>query len=195
MKTTIEFLIIFLVLNICTGLISAQVNEWPTLKQYDENHVDQVALPLGGIGTGTVSLGGRGNLLDWEIMNRPAKGYNPGARFEIAPFFVLYTKQGDQTDTRLLEGPVPLYNYEGSRGVDRTTNHGMPRFEKSTFETAYPFGEVNLIHSKSPVSVKIKALKPFVTKDADKSGIPIAIVVPCKTSLVTMASLALPKEM
>src|SRR4051794_27897977 len=36
--------------------------------------LDQVVFPLGGIGTGTVGLGGRGNLCDWEIFNRPAKG-------------------------------------------------------------------------------------------------------------------------
>src|SRR3954453_22968162 len=34
----------------------------------------EVAFPLGGIGTGTVSLGGRGQLRDWEIFNRPGKG-------------------------------------------------------------------------------------------------------------------------
>src|SRR6478672_4602130 len=32
------------------------------------------AFPLGGIGTGTISLGGYGNLRDWEIFNRPNKG-------------------------------------------------------------------------------------------------------------------------
>src|SRR5580765_5840442 len=37
-------------------------------------HLSEVAFPLGGIGTGTVSLGGRGQLRDWEIFNRPAKG-------------------------------------------------------------------------------------------------------------------------
>src|SRR6185436_2773098 len=35
----------------------------------------QIAFPLGGIGTGTVSLGGRGDLRDWEIYNRPSKGH------------------------------------------------------------------------------------------------------------------------
>jgi hypothetical protein len=52
--------------------------EWPFLRHYDQDHTGKIALPIGGIGTGKVSLGGRGDLRDWEIMNRPAKGYAPG---------------------------------------------------------------------------------------------------------------------
>lgn len=33
---------------------------WPVLKHYDQNHLARIAMPLGGIGTGTISLGGRG---------------------------------------------------------------------------------------------------------------------------------------
>ena len=36
-----------------------------------------IAFPLGGIGTGSISLGGRGELRDWEIFNRPDKGNSP----------------------------------------------------------------------------------------------------------------------
>ncbi|MBT4497280.1 MAG: hypothetical protein HOC74_06135, partial [Gemmatimonadetes bacterium] len=61
-------------------------SRWPVLKSYDQDHLLRIALPLGGIGTGTVSLGGRGDLRDWELMNRPAKGFVPGARFGGKPF-------------------------------------------------------------------------------------------------------------
>jgi hypothetical protein len=37
------------------------------LKHYDKNHLLRIALPLGGIGTGTVSLGGRGELEIWKV--------------------------------------------------------------------------------------------------------------------------------
>ena len=54
---------------------------WPVLSHYDQEHTGRIALPIGGIGTGTVSLSGRGNLQDWEIANRPAKGFNPNSTF------------------------------------------------------------------------------------------------------------------
>ncbi len=58
---------------------------WPVLKRYDSHHLARIALPLGGIGTGTVSLGGRGDLRDWELMQPPGQGLypqRPGQRFD-----------------------------------------------------------------------------------------------------------------
>jgi non-lysosomal glucosylceramidase len=148
---------------------------WPVLKSYDQEHVYKIALPIGGIGTGTVSLGGRGNLQDWEIMNRPAKGYNPGSGRNNSAFFTLFTETGGKKDLRLLEGPVPFYQYEGASG-SIATNHGLPRFDEVSFEAAYPFGQVNLSTSRIPVTVKIKAFNPLIPGDVDKSSIPIAVI-------------------
>src|SRR5215207_1855842 len=106
---------------------------WPILTSYDHEHLARIALPLGGIGTGTVSLGGRGDLHDWEIVNRPAKGFTPSNCF-----FALYTQPASgPAVTRALEGAVDPQYYEGSSG-SIAVNHGLPRFRACSFEAAYP---------------------------------------------------------
>ena len=150
---------------------------WPVLKRYDQQHLARIALPLGGIGTGTVSLGGRGHLRDWEIMNRPAKGFVPLAGRSVGPFFALFA-QPEGTDTavvRAIEGPIELEDYEASHG-SRATNHGLPRFRQCEFAAAYPLGQVMLADPDVPLQVRIEAFNPLVPNDADASGIPLAVL-------------------
>ena len=103
-------------------------------------------MPIGGIGTGTVSLGGRGDLRDWEIMNRPAKGYVPQGQCHPSAVVWWGSGAGDREDARRrrarLEGPVRIDCYEGSRGAIGA-NRGLPRFRKAGFESAYPFAKVS----------------------------------------------------
>jgi non-lysosomal glucosylceramidase len=168
-------LILFLCISTVILFNSGYAADWPVLKKYDQEHVYKIALPIGGIGTGTVSLGGRGNLQDWEIMNRPAKGYNPGSGRNNSAFFTLYTESDGKKDLRLMEGPVPFYQYEGSSGAT-ATNHGLPRFDEVSFEAAYPFGQVNLKTPQLPVNVKIKAFNPLIPGDVSNSSIPVAVL-------------------
>jgi hypothetical protein len=154
--------------------------DWPVLKTYDRDHVERIALPLGGIGTGTVSLGGRGNLIDWEIMNRPAKGYTPYGGQQTGPFFALRVALVDVPFIRAIEGPLPLSAYEASHG-STAVNHGLPRFREVSFAAAYPLGQVLFSDPDSPVDVRLEALNPLIPGDAEASGMPAACSVRLST--------------
>lgn len=154
----------------------ADENAWPVIKSYDSEHLYRVALPLGGIGTGTVSLGGRGELRDWEIMNRPAKGFNTTGNEMDAPFFSIYTSTaGNEPVTKALMGPLYEWEYQHMEGRS-VPLHGVPRFEKASFDAAYPFGQVHLSDNKMPVDVTIKGFNPLVPCQPHASGLPVAIL-------------------
>lgn len=149
----------------------AQRLAWPTLTTYENEYLARVALPLGGIGTGTVSLGGRGDLRDWEIVNRPAKGFTPPHTF-----FALRTQtEAGIVQARALEGPLLSGDYEGSSGSP-AANHGLPRFRSCRFEAAYPLGQVILSDPDVPLSVRLEAWNPLILPDGDKSGLPVAVL-------------------
>jgi uncharacterized protein (DUF608 family) len=87
----------------------------------------------------------------------------------------LFTNVDGKKDLRLLEGPVPFYQFEGSSGAV-ATNHGLPRFKEVTFDAAYPFGQVNLSTPQIPVTVRMKSFNPLIPGDIDNSSIPMAIL-------------------
>lgn len=151
--------------------------DWPILTSYKGRKLARVAMPLGGIGTGTVSLGGRGDLRHWEVMNRPDKGWYPafGHNGTSAPFFALYAHDGRRAVTRALEGPLDAAEYEGHSGSP-ARNHGLPRFRRATFDAAYPLAQVRLGDPDVPLEVTLEAFNPLVPCDAEASGLPVAVL-------------------
>lgn len=176
MKKVYLFLIVLSFPFIMSMATPWEPSNWPFLRHYDENHLKEVALPLGGIGTGTVSIGGRGELRDWEIMNIPARKYSTVTDGNDAPFFAIYVKEANgATDTRLLAGP--LYDDEYIHYEGRPVNHhGMPRFTHAVFDATYPMGQVTLTDESMPVKVRLKAFNPLVPGDEEISGLPLAIL-------------------
>ncbi|MCY4113355.1 MAG: GH116 family glycosyl-hydrolase [Chloroflexi bacterium] len=154
---------------------------WPVLRRYRGEHLRRVAMPIGGIGTGTVSLGGRGNLRDWEIVNRPAKGFVPNVPItrnmtEPRAFFAARVQvQGHPPVTRLLEGDLDPVEYEGTLGSP-ASHHGLPRFADASFHTAYPLAQVCLRDPDVPVDLRLEAFNPLIPGRADDSGLPVAVL-------------------
>ena len=131
----------------------------------------QAAFLLGGIGTGNVSIGSRGELRDWEIFNWPGKGN----RLPFSFFAVRAQARGSQPVIRVLEsqlnGPHAL-----SHGYFNGDLAGLPRFTESSLRATYPFVTVELSEPGLPIRATMEAFTPFVPGDASASGIPGAVV-------------------
>ena len=70
----------------------------PAVRGFTGAALKTISFPLGGIGTGTIGLGGRGELRDWEIFNAPRSGYRPPLTM---PF--IHARCGGRKVTKVLE--------------------------------------------------------------------------------------------
>ncbi len=144
----------------------------PPGRRFQGEALREIAFPLGGIGTGTVSLGGYANLRDWEIFNRPNKG-------GVLPMtFAALRLEGGALKrplVRVLERrPHPPFT--GPSGVPRETALGLPRFREAVFTGAYPFAHVRLVDPRLPVEVTLEAFNPMIPLETDDSSLPVAIL-------------------
>jgi len=139
-------------------------------RTYTGAQLSEIAFPLGGIGTGTISLGGRGNLRDFEIFNRPAKG-NVLAHTHFA---LWASAPGQPPVAKLLEGRVPPpYRSAGGESPQRLT--GVSRFAEVGFTGEYPVATLELTDPAMPVQASLRAWNPFIPLNVRDSALPVAI--------------------
>lgn len=137
---------------------------------FEDPFLSEIAFPLGGIGTGTVSLGGRGELRDWEIANKPDKG-----RMLDNSFFALwFREEGSAPQTMILESELKP-PFRGAFGIPRGGLPGMPRFQNGRFLGSYPFARVELEDPRVPLQVTLETFNPFIPGNDVDSGLPVAI--------------------
>ena len=139
---------------------------------YAGEALNAIAFPLGGIGTGAISLGGWGQLRDFEIFNRPSKGL-----VFAHTFFMLHAQpEGAAAVTRLLQGPVrgDFFTDSGA-GLPQWMGSGLPRFEANSFTGQFPFARLDFTDATVPLEVALEAYNPFIPLNADDSGLPAAL--------------------
>src|SRR5215469_11851390 len=151
-------------------------------RSYTGEYMTQIALPIGGIGAGTICMNGCGGLQDFSIRTRPENTAMPAgfsANSPEAAFAILHMK-GEAGATRLVEGPFPPFKIfdQGlqGQGLRRGGFEGFPRFRKCTFKGEYPFGEATLSDASIPLQVTVTGWNPFIPVDDRNSGIPCAIL-------------------
>lgn len=139
---------------------------------YEGRQLDEIAFPLGGIGAGCVSLGGWGQLRDWEIFNRPNKGHISGTTFIV----MRAQREGEAPVCRVLQGP-PGGSYGVGGHGQLPLFSGLPAFRSCRFIGMYPMARVELSDPKVPLKVAIEGFNPFIPLDDKNSSIPAAILL------------------
>ena len=146
-----------------------EAESWPVARSYTAADLNQISLPLGGIGTGTVGFGGRGQFRDWELENHPSKGLTSALTF----FACRIAGPGTPPQARICEGALFDEEVQGWQGSPAPLA-GLPRFGECEFQAGYPFGRVVLSDPGFPVEVSVTAFNPLVPGDAEASGLPLA---------------------
>jgi non-lysosomal glucosylceramidase len=154
--------------------------EWPVLCRYEGRRRRAISLPVGGIGTGSVGFGGRGQLRDWELENHPSKGLRAAGTFLACRV----ADGASAPDAFLLEGELFPEEVEGALGSPAPLS-GLKRFDDCSFETTYPFGRARLRDERAPVAATVAAWNPLVPGDVDASSWPIAVFDVTIQSLVS----------
>jgi uncharacterized protein (DUF608 family) len=148
-------------------------------KIYSGADLLQIAMPIGGIGAGSICLNGYGGLQDFSIHNRPSNSALPDGQTPSDASFALLHIQG-QNVTRLVEGPLPPEKISDqglkSQGYRAGGHEGLPRFRNCTFTGEYPFGMVTLTDPTIPLMVKLTGFNPFIPLDIKHSAMPCAIL-------------------
>jgi non-lysosomal glucosylceramidase len=147
---------------------------------YNDQRRRYVAFPLGGIGTGSVSLTGSGRLIDWSIRNRPAIDQFNG----YSHFAIKAELDGKLLDARVLNGP-----YEGTPtgspsvrkfdgfgfGANRDSMVGVPHFDDVTFTGRFPMAELEFHQTDFPGQVRMTVFSPFIPHNDRDSSMPVAL--------------------
>lgn len=140
-------------------------------RKFTADQLKMISFPLGGVGAGSLGLGGRGQLRDWEIFNRPNQGYSPNYAFPS-----IWVQSGSHAPVaRVLEAKI-LPPYQGEAGLGWQNVPGLTRLQSATFTGEYPLAHVAFDDPDLPVNVTLDAFSPFIPHDPDNSGLPAAIL-------------------
>src|SRR3954471_9731241 len=95
--------------------------------------LSQISFPLGGVGAGSIGLGGRGQLRGWEIFKPPDRGNGPG---DASPA-IRVALGARRPFVSVLEARLQP-PYQGPFGLGSRSAPGLPRLESPRFTGRVP---------------------------------------------------------
>ncbi len=121
---------------------------------YQGSHLEAVAMPIGGIGTGSIWLDGQGRLSVWQIFNNLNEIRIPDS------FFAVRVQTSGKSLIRALQtaGEGPFRPMTGLR-----------------YEGGYPIARLDFHDFELPLQIRLEAFNPMIPLDTVNSSIPCAV--------------------
>lgn len=140
---------------------------------YRDKDLRFIGMPVGGICTGQVYLGGDGRLWLWDVFNVIKLGsvsksvnYRNGTHNPMG-------------GANYVEPPEQVHPFEQGFAIkvgDQVRTLDKEGWKDVAFAGEYPLGIVEYRDPASPVRVTLEAFSPFIPLDADDSGLPATIM-------------------
>lgn len=124
-------------------------------------HLEDVAMPLGAVGGGHVSICGDGAVRQWNIFNNA----NPGFTLPHSFFAIRAARSGGTPVAKRLQ----------QTPVDGTPVDGLPPVDAVEFVGEYPIAELKFLDRELPVDVSLTAFSPHIPLNAADSSIPAVV--------------------
>jgi non-lysosomal glucosylceramidase len=152
--------------------------------------LEHIGMPVAGIGTGTVYLGGDGRLWGWDVFNVPHEGCIPNSGTKEEQM-----RERDGANYINPSKMVSPWNVKHGlvlhlNGQEKRLDHsGFPQVE---FTGQYPIGTIKLNDPASPISAVMETFSPFIPLDYDNSSLPVTVMeITLKNAGATAASIGL----
>jgi uncharacterized protein (DUF608 family) len=150
-----------------------------------EDTLKFIGMPAGGIGCGTVYLGGDGRLFVWDIFNQFHEGVVVN-KCELPPEldarYQSQHKRGllkERDGSNYVSPPTPDRNPGGfKQGFGLRVGDRFQRFDSADwaeveFRGDWPVGRVSYRDPATPVEVSLRAFSPFIPLNLDDSALPL----------------------
>ena len=140
--------------------------------KYENEYLNRIAFPIGGMGAGMFCIEGSGAISHMSIRHRPEIFHEP------CMFAAIHVKGADN-GSKVIEGQSPGWKRFGLGGASNglgNTSWGLPRFRQASFLARFPFAEIELKDRNMPLDVSLKAWSPFIPSDEDNSSLPAGAI-------------------
>jgi non-lysosomal glucosylceramidase len=117
------------------------------------------AVPLGGLGSGTVELRADGSFRDWNIFNN-SPAYGDKVQLDDALFGIRVSRENGKAYASALRSRPPW---------------GLPAIQQIQYSGDFPVSRLQFSDPDLPISVSLYAYSEFKPRDADASCTPAAI--------------------